>query len=429
MASRMAKPLMPPNIKLLASSLTVPARLLFDTARAEADRLDLSLWAIGGTVRDAVSRRPVVDVDLAADRNVEALATAVAAATGGTMSFEARFGTARIDAGGEWLDLATLRDERYQTPGELPMVELGASIEADLKRRDFSVNAIALGLTGDRREELFDPFGGLSDLAARRLKVLHDRSFEDDPTRLWRAARLCAHHDLRPTTSTTTLLHEGARWLDSVSGDRLWSEFTLIAERGRAGRTLALLDDWGVLAATSPALALTEETRDALRHRWRPLPVAQLAAALLGLREGEAAEAALSRLNAPREVVRAVEDTRTLLGSLDPEPDRLESMSRTNEEGRQAARWLDSQQIALQQALRRWERTAPHLNATDLLAMGVAEGPALGTLLGSLRRGRYLGTLGTVAEARALVRRHLGSGRGRDDQRCDLSVRDLRRDS
>lgn len=419
MVSRMAKPLTHPNIDLIRRTLSSTGRELLETARAHASDRGLQLWAVGGTVRDAVTGRTAVDIDLAVDREASSVAAAVADRYEGSWTAEERFGTASVSVGTDRLDVATLRSERYGQPGTLPTVQLGATIEADLERRDFSVNAIALGLTGPGRDQVVDPFGGLADLEARRFAVLHDRSFEDDATRIWRAARLSVAHDLRPTSETADLLATGARWLDAISGDRLWSEFALIAERGHAGRTLGLLDRWGALRGTSPALALSDDSRTALRHRWRPLPVARLAAVLLAKQPAQPSEAALARLNAPSAAVDAVRDARKLLeaGTAGAtEPDSLQGLAPTQLDGRVAASWLDPRQQELQQELRRWERTRPQLAATDLLTMGVPEGPEVGDLLRCLRRARYLGTLGSVAAARALVRQHLDHGSGADDQ-------------
>lgn len=405
--SRMDNLLTRPSIQSLEAALSAPAQRLLRQTLTEAAGLDIELWAVGGPVRDVAANRPLADIDLAVSRHAERLAAAVADAIGAQPSFEERFGTASLTLDGDRLDLATLRAERYSAPGALPEVTLGVPIERDLERRDFNVNAIALGLTGPREGELLDPFDGLADLARRRFAVLHERSFEDDATRIWRAARLGAQRDLRPTAATRALLTVGARWLDTISGDRLWTEFELIAERGRAGRTLRALDDWGALEAVSPALRPTIEVERVLRHRWRPLPPAQLAAVLLGRRDAATATAALRRLNAPSEVEHAVSDTRLLLATDDVDPEHLETLAGASSAARRAARWLDPRQVTLQRALGRWERTRPHLNARELMRLGVPEGPEVGTLLRCLRRGRYLGTLSTAAEARTLVRQHL----------------------
>ena len=96
------------------------------------------------------------------------------------MTSHERFGTAKLQLDGHELDLAGARSETYPHPGALPVVRAGAQLEQDLARRDFTVNAMAIPLHGD--PELIDPYGGEADLASKRLRVLHNRSFVDDPT-------------------------------------------------------------------------------------------------------------------------------------------------------------------------------------------------------------------------------------------------------
>src|SRR5690606_1815735 len=125
---------------------------------------------------------------------------------------------------GRRMDVARLRSETYEAPGALPRVRPVHSIERDLARRDFTVNAIALGLAGPHCGEVVDPHGGIADLAARRLRVLHPRSFIDDATRIWRGARTAALANLVPDAETAQLIEEGVDCLDTISGDRLWAE-------------------------------------------------------------------------------------------------------------------------------------------------------------------------------------------------------------
>ncbi|MBT5774324.1 MAG: CCA tRNA nucleotidyltransferase [Dehalococcoidia bacterium] len=391
----------------MRAALHPAARRLLDSAVDAATEAHLALWAVGGPIRDTALARRLEDIDLAVDGEAASIATVIATRLEATLALEPRFGTASVTLDGDRLDLASLRGERYPTPGALPIVTLGATIEDDLARRDFSVNAIAIALTGPRAGELLDPYSGLHDLASARFAVLHDRSFEDDATRLWRAARLVAQRNLRPHPHTRALIEHGARWLAPVSGHRLWTELTLIAQRGRAARTFALLDQWGVLAGTHPAFALTEVSRRALRHRWRPLSPETLAATLLAPLPPAEATAILDRLDAPGSARQAVQGAHALLAvSPTAGPDTLEPLASTTTHARTAARWLGgTPQIELQRSLRRWEQTRPHLNANDLLRLGIPPGPSLGESLRTLRRARYLGTLRSPSQARALIKR------------------------
>ena len=140
------------------------------------------VWVVGGAVRDTLLGRTPRDLDLV----VEGDAAAAARRLGAQPLVHERFGTAT--ATGE-VNLAAARRERYERPGALPEVELGAPIAEDLARRDFSVNAIAVRVADGALEAV--P-GALGDLSARRLRALHERSFVDDPTRLLRLIRYAA---------------------------------------------------------------------------------------------------------------------------------------------------------------------------------------------------------------------------------------------
>lgn len=413
--------------------MNVDARALFDAARAEAEATGTTLWLVGGAVRDLALGRPVHDLDLALEVDPRPFALAVAArlregprgrAAAVEVAHEPRFGTAslyltRNYPAGARLDLARLRRERYASPGALPEVTFGVVLEDDLRRRDFTVNAMALGLAGESADVLVDPLGGLEDLRARRLRVLHPRSFVDDATRLWRGARTAALFSLRPDLETERLIAEGGRWLDTVSGDRIMAELRFTARRGRAGRTLALAEAWGVLRGTHPALRPHAATSRALRHRGGASPIEVLVALLVAPLPGR--RAILARLAASRAVATAVEQAARLLAAsarhaasdVPSTPEELRGLAGVGVEARLAARWLDPDgQPALQRDLRRWERTRSPLDAADLLRLGMPRGPAIGRALDGLRRARYLGTLSTPAEARRAMWRIVAAGDG-----------------
>src|SRR5215210_2315429 len=177
-------------------------------------------WVVGGAVRDVLLEREPRDIDVV----VEGDAAAAARRLGEDLVVHDRFGTAT--AAGR-VNVAAARRERYERPGALPEVELGAGIREDLARRDFTVNAIAVGLA-DGALEAYP--GALEDVAGRRLRVLHERSFLDDPTRLLRLVRYGARLRFQIEEATRgwafAAVEGGA--LETVTGPRLGAELRLL---------------------------------------------------------------------------------------------------------------------------------------------------------------------------------------------------------
>jgi len=190
-----------------------------------------NVWLVGGAVRDLLLGRATRDADLLVDvsGDAAALARELGKRLGAKPRRHARFGTATLELpDGVRLDLARPRREAYAHPGALPEVAFPATLAEDLARRDFAIHAMALPLSSRRR--LVDPFGGRKDLAAGRIRVLHDRSFLDDPTRAYRAVRYAARLGFRLERPTARLLREAVASgaVDAVSGDRLRRECMLI---------------------------------------------------------------------------------------------------------------------------------------------------------------------------------------------------------
>ncbi|HXA54344.1 MAG TPA: hypothetical protein VNV37_05655 [Solirubrobacteraceae bacterium] len=185
------------------------------------------------------------------------LATALAACLGAsaTVSVHERFGTAVVAWDGGKIDIATARRERYPAPGALPAVE-GGSLEEDLQRRDFTVNAIAIALSGERAGELCAVPHALEDLRAGLLRVLHEQSFRDDPTRLLRLARYRARLGFAIEEHTARLAQEAiaAGAPRTVSGARIGAELRLALGERDAIAALTALEELGVLAALHPKL-------------------------------------------------------------------------------------------------------------------------------------------------------------------------------
>jgi tRNA nucleotidyltransferase (CCA-adding enzyme) len=195
-------------------------------------------YLVGGAVRDLLRGAGAVDLDLAVEGDARATARTLASRLSGDAREHERFGTATVQAAGDLaFDLAATRRETYESPGALPDVE-PAPLADDLGRRDFTINAMAIGLTGDDLGHLYDPHAGLDDLEAGTLRVLHDASFLDDPTRLLRALRYEARLGLAmdPDTERLARAAAGERALATVSGARVRDELMdLLAELDAPG--------------------------------------------------------------------------------------------------------------------------------------------------------------------------------------------------
>lgn len=261
-----------------------------------AERDAAALYLVGGPVRDWLLGRPIRDVDLLLEADGESRTSAESlarSAAGPAMKVVAhqRFGTVTVQGEGFALDLSLARAERYAHDGALPSVEAG-SLEDDLRRRDFTANALALPLSRvarRRHRNIVELPGGLADLEARRLRVIHDRSFHDDPTRALRAARLAPRLGFTLLRSSRNAMRDALRdgAFGRVSGDRLRRELAKLFEDAALGldpaRALRLLDEWHVLGALEPGLSLPRDAGVSLRRlgrfvaaptwpqpRWRP---------------------------------------------------------------------------------------------------------------------------------------------------------------
>jgi tRNA nucleotidyltransferase (CCA-adding enzyme) len=242
------------------------------------------VYLVGGAVRDLLLGEPVVDVDMAVEGDGPRTARELAGRLGGDAVPHERFGTASVRAGTLTFDVAATRSETYDEPGALPLVQ-PAGLSEDLGRRDFAINAMAAGLQGDELGRLHDPHGGCDDLDARVVRVLHDRSFIDDPTRLLRAVRYEVRLDFRLDQATEELVREAVRRdaLSTVSGARIRDELLdLLAEHAAPGGVARLVE-----------LGLLESLHEGLNQDAELVASAKLAAAETGAGPALTALAAL----------------------------------------------------------------------------------------------------------------------------------------
>jgi tRNA nucleotidyltransferase (CCA-adding enzyme) len=331
------------------------------------------------------------------------------------------FGTALVEWDGGRIDVATRRAEIYPTPGALPEVRAGTP-EQDLLRRDFTVNAIAVTLDGEYAGEAHAAPGALEDLRAGRLRVLHEQSFVDDPTRLLRMARYQARLGFVVENHTAELAAAAiaTRALDTVSGARIGAELRLALAEDDAVASLAAMDDLGLLEALHPRLRFEE-------------PVARAALALLP-DDGRPDLALLASLLLPL-ALRAGDDPRTeIVALLDrwdfPAADRdrvaaaTVAVPRLIEELPAAERPSRLRAVAAgvplegvvlagalgaQESASRWLQDTRHVHleitGDDLLVAGVPEGPEIGRCLEAVLELRLDGRLpdGHEAELQAAL--------------------------
>ncbi len=384
---------------------------------------DAPLYLVGGAVRDLLLERDNLDLDLAVEAEVAPIAEALAAATGGRTVLHARFGTATVSGPGFQLDLARTRRETYAHPGALPAVE-PASLTEDLARRDFSINAIALRLT-EPAGELIDPHGGLDDLRSRRVRVLHDRSFQDDATRMLRAVRYASRLAFVIDPATEGLLRRDLPYLDTISGPRLRRELTLLFAEPAAPDAARIAQSLGILAATHPQLHLDPggATRwrlalDARHHA----PLDELGFCILADPRSDAEVASLStRLHlagryerALSDLVRLHADAQDLAAARDNPSRAVELLDHLAPAAVWALSVLDTGPVAdvCRLYLDHWRRVRPHLTGDDLLALGVPPGTPVGEMLRLLRRARLEANAATRDDEVALVQRELARQRG-----------------
>lgn len=242
-------------------SFQIPAKTLklFKTIGRLADERGESAYAVGGFVRDLMLKRSGVDIDITVEGDGLTFAEALAKRTGSEVEAFTRFGTSIVVIPGFGkVDVATARTESYDHPGALPSVKKGGIVQ-DLFRRDFTLNAMALSLSPGFFLRLLDPFGGLADLKKGRIRALHEKSFIDDPTRIFRAVRFEQRFQKRiePKTQKWLLASVKGDYIQRVSGERLRNEIRLIFQEARPERAVLRLEELGALPHIHSALGVT----------------------------------------------------------------------------------------------------------------------------------------------------------------------------
>ena len=384
------------------------AALLRDLGRRAAEA-GATLWLVGGPVRDALLGAPVLDVDLVAEMPAAELAQAM----GVPAYASTRFGTLKLHVDGSVLDLATARAERYARPGALPTVR-PSDIETDLRRRDFTLNAMAVNLSPTSFGTLLDPLGGQRDLKRRVLRGLHSGTFRDDATRMLRLMRYAARLRFRIHPVTARWLREGLPAMPAISAARIHRELRRTLDEPRAAHALRLAQRYGVLSAVHPAMG-TDAVAAALHTTARRGGGA--GALLVALTVGGDADGVADRIGLTRRERTLIAHANRLLSDA--------SLFRPGLPPSEVAAIVGNGPIVAAQAaaslltggarrnLLRYLAATPrraHLTGRDMLRLGVPQGPSVGRALAVLRNARLDRRVATRTGEVRLVGRLLREG-------------------
>ncbi len=431
------------QIKKTVSLNRLPVRqlLLLKQVGRLADEQGMSVYLVGGVVRDLLLKRENWDLDLTVEGDGIAFAKLVADRHGSGLAVFERFATARLTfKNGLKMDIAMTRRESYAQPALLPTVQ-PASIKEDLSRRDFTINAVAVQLNQREFGRLLDPNGGQRDLQARTIRVLHAGSFQDDPTRIFRAIRFEQRFGFRLERATLRLLAQAAstNLVQRLSGPRLQNEILLLLAEQDPARAIARLEQLKLLRFLHSRLRYTNKVKRTVTAVSKSLawwvsrfpdsaidrPIVYLMA--LSSESSPAVVATMiRRLTLSREQAKRVSfgggrADRVLKRLTDKGTVRRSQIFRLLEDfsdevhvllfAKQVSR---KQKVGLSLLKRRLtaymknRTTKTVLTGRDLQAMGLQPGPQYKTILGKLLDARIDGRVTTEAAERAFVRKWLG---------------------
>ncbi|MCD6486932.1 MAG: CCA tRNA nucleotidyltransferase [Syntrophobacterales bacterium] len=233
-----------------------------------AEEMGFCAYAVGGLVRDLFLRRDNLDIDVVIEGDGITFASGFSVNHNARLLIYKKFGTANlVFPNGLKVDVATARTETYERPAALPLVVPG-SINDDMFRRDFSINTLAVSLNPDRFGKLLDLFQARNDIKKRLIRVLHERSFIDDPTRIFRAVRFEKRFGFRIESITEKLIRDAvcAGLIERLSGHRISSELRLILKEENPLLPVRRLDELGVLSSVGRKGEKHKELKRLLRR-------------------------------------------------------------------------------------------------------------------------------------------------------------------
>jgi len=407
----------------------LPAELreFLQVAGRQAEAQGHNLYLVGGAVRDLLLERPNTDFDLVLEGDAPSFARRLARLMRDgsddrrlpdRVTIHPRFGTAKFQRGDITIDVVTARSETYARPGALPTVKPD-TIRDDLFRRDFTINAMAIELMPASIGRLLDYFYGIKDLQRGLIRILHNRSFIDDATRMLRAVRYEQRLGFKLEPDTERLLKRDVSYLDTISGDRIRHELELICKEDNPEQMLERAQTLGVLPQIHPALKVDEVTMERLRRaRQQGMTETDMYLSILVYPLGaDEIDSFIERLNITGELKRSVKQLPRLkakfpaLSSPNIAPSAVYRLLQKYHLEAIATCALAADESAVRSQLERYLDELRYvktlLDGDALKALGVEPGPRLGKMLEAIREARLDGTVNTREEEASLIHRLL----------------------
>ncbi len=407
------------HTNLLNQGLPQDVLVLLKGIGREAAIAKATPYLVGGFVRDVLMGVSNLDIDIALEGDSNAFIERYASAKGAKITRHDKFGTATLIVKDVRLDFSMTRTESYPSPGALPVVKPG-NVTDDMRRRDITINAMALSIAENDFGTLIDPHGGSADLVAKKIRILHDDSFVDDPTRIPRAIRYEQRFAFDIEQHTLDLLKRDIAGLGKITGDRVRHELEKIFQEERPELSLARAQELGVLQHMIPGFKSDANLKRRISDLRlvaddKPSAEAHFAAILSSLPKADADSSAV-RLNLSQKARKAASDARAIIENetLHKEgikPSQIyETLNRFGDDGIIAAlASLDTkhfkENVHFYWAQLRHAKAS--LNGDDVVKLGVPVGAKVGQMLELLLKGRLDGEMKSEQDERDFIKRWL----------------------
>jgi len=392
-----------------------------------ADSMGFAAYLVGGSVRDLIMGQENLDIDIVVEGDGISFAREFARRLSAKIRTHERFGTAQVFTRDLKIDVATARTEYYESPAALPTVET-SSIKKDLYRRDFTINTLAIRLNPKDFGLLIDFFGGQRDIKEKTIRVLHNLSFVEDPTRAFRAIRFSERFGFKLSRHTEALIRSALRMnlFEKLSGTRIYEELLLTFDETEPVRTIKRLSEYGLLKVIHPEIALDRRMETILQGihdtlswfnllflRERPdKGVLYLMALLSGLDE-RGREEALSRLSVPHRLMESITTglakAISMIRSL-PLKDPVKIYNQMHNMSLESL--LFAMAIAPDEVRKReislyllhLRQTRPLVKGEDLMRLGIKPGPVYSEVFKAVLEEKLKGNLKTKEEEIEFIR-------------------------